>query len=197
MTDPSTGKAGKIDGSLINVLNAVLDCRIPAVDSILKEEGIPEINIPGRNEDDATTRASYMSPSLHAPSSPVSSGSSISEATNYVTPFTNVDDYRVPSSRSTLTGHSQRFSSVLPAEDLRYARLLDKVVSIARSTTFPEFGSSNMSVTFNGLPEGGDVFDEAKTSYGSNDWEHRRMIGAAGELFVSSATLILTYPAND
>lgn len=180
MTDPATGKAGKIDDSLINVINAVLDCRIPAVDSILKEEGIPEINIPDRKEDDATTRASYTLPSLHAPSSPVSSSSSKSEATNYATPFTDVDDYRVPSSRSIQTSHSQRFSSVLPAEDFRYARLLDKVVSIARSTMFPEFDSSNMSIMFNGLSEGGGV----KTSYGSNDWEHRRMIGAAGELFV-------------
>jgi hypothetical protein len=198
MTDSSTGIAGKIDDSLLNIINAVLDCRISAVTSILKEEGIPEISIADRSEDDAIAEASYTPPSLPAPSRPVSSGSSTDEATNYATPFTDFVDYRVvPSSRSTRTDSSQRYSSIAPPDDLSYTRLLDKVILIARSATFPEFGSSDMKVRIDGLPEGSDIFDGARTSYGSSIWEHRNMIGAAGELLVSNVMFIFTYSRSD
>ena len=198
MTDPSTGIVGKIDDSLLNIINAVLDCRISAVNSILKEEGIPEISIADRSEDDAIAEASYTPPSLSAPSRPVSSGSSTDEATNYATPLTDIDDYRVvPRSGSTRTDSSQRYSSVAPPDDLRYARLLDKAILIARSATFPEFGSSDMRARIDGLPDGGGSFDGVRTSYGSSIWEHRYMIGAAGELLVSNVMFIFTYSSSD
>jgi len=197
MTDPSTDKPGNIDDLLISVINAVLDYRIPAIDFILKEEGIPEIDIPDRSENDTTAMELYTPLASHIPSSPVSYGSSTSEPTNYATPFTDVDSYRAPRLSSTVTSHSQYYSSVSPAEDLPYARLLDNIVLTARSTIFPEFGPFNMSVMFDVLPDGGDVSDGVKTYYGSTDWENRRMIGAAGELFVSRATFIFTHPGND
>jgi hypothetical protein len=68
---------------------------------------------------------------------------------------------------------------------------------IARSATFPEFGSSDMKVRIDGLPEGGDIFDGVRTSYGSSIWEHRSMIGAAGELLVSNVMFIFTYSSSD
>lgn len=184
MTDPSTHKAGKIDDSLLNVINAVVDCRVSAVNSILQEEGIPEIEIHDRNADSALDEALDTPPSVRTPRSSVLSSSSASEVTNDVTPLTAVNDYIVRSVPNAWSHRPQLFTYVPPADDHGYSRLLKKVVLLARSATFPEFGSFNMTSMLHGLPPRDYTTNGAKTSYGSTEWQHRAMIGAAGELFV-------------
>jgi hypothetical protein len=67
----------------------------------------------------------------------------------------------------------------------QYRRLLEGVVALARRTTLPD-NVEDISTVFQGLSVGDDPFEGLYYAYASNDWEHRKRVGAAGELFVSN-----------
>jgi hypothetical protein len=66
----------------------------------------------------------------------------------------------------------------------QYRRLLERVVALARRTSLPN-NFEDISTAFQGLLLGDDPFHGVLYAYTSRDWEHRKEVGAAGELFVS------------
>ncbi|KAH7378152.1 hypothetical protein BKA64DRAFT_585931 [Cadophora sp. MPI-SDFR-AT-0126] len=67
--------------------------------------------------------------------------------------------------------------------ELQYRRLLERVVALARRTSLPN-NFDDLSNAFQSLSVGDDPFEGVYYAYDSHDWEHRKRIGAAGELFV-------------
>ena len=63
-------------------------------------------------------------------------------------------------------------------------RLLEGVVALARITSLPN-NFEDISTAFQGLFVGDDPFEGVHYAYTSHDWEHRKRVGVAGELFVS------------
>jgi len=66
----------------------------------------------------------------------------------------------------------------------QYRRLLERVVALARRTSLPN-NFEDISTAFQGLLVGDDPFEGVYYAYTSHDWEHRKRVGVAGELFVS------------
>jgi hypothetical protein len=65
-----------------------------------------------------------------------------------------------------------------------YRRLLERVVALARRTSLPN-NFDDISTAFQGLLVGVDPFEGVYYAYTSHDWEYRKRVGVAGELFVS------------
>lgn len=197
---------GRIEDSLVQVINAVLDCRIAAVHRILEEEGVAGIDIADQSENDAPTGASEPPPAAHhsaartperslppdvarrlyvSDAGTPDSTSSAGEPTAYATPLTDVDDYDFPAIQSTPTNRGQLGRAVRSAGNAQYRRMLETIVSAARAASFPEFSTSGMAAMLSSLHDGEDIFADSVPPFGCSDFEGRAMIGAAGELFVS------------
>ncbi|SPN99278.1 uncharacterized protein DNG_02315 [Cephalotrichum gorgonifer] len=75
----------------------------------------------------------------------------------------------------------------LSLEDIRYGRILDRVVEAARSHTFPAQGAFSMAALFDALPRDDEAGYDGETVSrfrSSSQLERDKKIGAAGELFV-------------
>jgi hypothetical protein len=72
----------------------------------------------------------------------------------------------------------------------QYRRLLEGVVALARRTSLPN-NFEDISTAFQGLLVGDDPFEGIYTTH---DWEHRKRVGVAGELFVSKPGFRIGHP---
>jgi len=104
------------------------------------------------------------------------------------TPLTDPEDYDSEDSPGTPNDDDSILPPQfhIPAQESlsQYRRLLEGVVALARRTNLPH-NSEDISTRFQGLSVGDDPFEGLYYAYASNDWEHRKKVGAAGELFVS------------
>jgi hypothetical protein len=66
----------------------------------------------------------------------------------------------------------------------QYQRLLERVVTLARRTSLPN-NSEDISTAFQGLLGRDDPFEGVYYAHTPHDWEYKKRIGVAGELFVS------------
>jgi hypothetical protein len=83
----------------------------------------------------------------------------------------------------------------IPEQQARseYRRFLEGIVALARRTSLPNnFG--DISTAFQGLLVGDDPFEGVYYAYTSHDWEHRKRVGVAGELFVSKPEFRIGHP---
>ncbi len=215
MTQPGTNATNKIEEAAINVVNSILNCRVSAISAILTKEGVPEINIPDLSEEgtawaEQSRRSEGLMAALlatptrrnHSSESPPQTNvsdrstpellSSPDESSAYPTPLTDPEDYfdEEPGARTPVDSRPPIIG--LAARPSQYQTLLEKVVSLASSMTLPEFGSSDMSAAFEGLSIQDDVFTGSAMVNFSSEWERRRKIGAAGELFVSNSRSLAT-----
>jgi len=199
----------RVEDSLVQAINAVLDCRIESMHRILEIEGIPGIDIADQSVNDIPISVAEQVATLqyNIPRTPErslspevarrldmsggdtpSSTSSIGAPTTYDTPLTDVDENYFPAVQSTPTNRILRFRPVSTAADAQYRKMLDTAVSVARAAEFPEhdetgpFGMARMLST---LPSPEDDSIEPIPPFGRTDFEGRAMIGAVGELFVS------------
>lgn len=228
MTDPITGAQGKIEGSIVNVINSVLNCLISTTERILEKEGIPQVpeipeiletfapimeverpaenttmavapnlgaqderlpQTPTRSQENETYSSpdSVLSP-LATPWSPADRES----APDQFTPMSDPEDYDsedspgTPNSDGLIRPPPPQF--LIPAQQplSQYQRLLEGVVALARRTTLPN-KTEDMSTVFQGLTVEDDPFEGLSYVYASHEWEHRKRIGAAGELFVRNS----------
>jgi hypothetical protein len=105
------------------------------------------------------------------------------------TPLTDPEDYDIEDSPGTPNddGSESPPQFHIPVQESlsQYRRLLDGVVALARRTTLPR-NAEDISTRFQGLSVEDDPFEGLNYAYASNDWEHRKKVGAAGELFVSN-----------
>jgi len=230
MTDPATGTQGKIEDSIVNVINSILNCLISTTGRILEKEGIPNVpevpEIPEapeapdtpfpilEDEERAENTTVAAAPSLGdqgerlpqtptrspeneefsspepvfsppaTPRSPAHMGSILDQPT----PLTDPEDYDSEDSPGTPNDDDSILPPQfhIPAQESlsQYRRLLEGVVALARRTNLPH-NSEDISTRFQGLSVGDDPFEGLYYAYASNDWEHRKKVGAAGELFVS------------
>lgn len=208
MTDPAAGTTGKIEDAAINVVNSVLDCLVSAVPAILQGEGVVEVDVPDLSQEDAqmwapepprSERPTAVLPltpfrernhSSHLPprmalsdAETPESLSSPGEILDYPTPLTDPEDYDDEAGASIPVDLGRRPAFGVSVRELQYQKLLERVVTLARRMTLPEFGSLNMSGMLEGLSIQDDVFGGLGTFY-SSEWERHRKVGAAGELVV-------------
>ncbi len=105
------------------------------------------------------------------------------------TPLTDPGDYDSEDSPGTPNNTNSirppQFHITAQQQLLQYRRLLEGVVALARRTTLPG-NVEDISTVFQGLSVEDDPFDGLHFAYASNDWEYRKRVGAAGELFVSN-----------
>jgi hypothetical protein len=105
------------------------------------------------------------------------------------TPLTDPGDYDSEDSPGTPNNNDSILPPQfhIPAQQSlsQYRRLLEGVVALARRTTLPD-NFEDISTVFRGLSVEDDPFEGLHYAYASNDWEHRKRVGAAGELFVSN-----------
>lgn len=66
----------------------------------------------------------------------------------------------------------------------QYRQLLEKVVALGKIISLPNI-VEDISATFQRLSVGDDPFEGVYYPHSSNDWEYRKRVGVAGELFVS------------
>ena len=116
---------------------------------------------------------------------------------NHPTPLTDPRDYN--SEENTGTTIDDDLVPLVPPPQFRipqqqspsqYQRLLERVVALARRTSLPD-NLEDISTTLQGLSIGDDPFEGAYYANTSHDWEHRKRVGAAGELFVSKSGLYI------
>ena len=67
--------------------------------------------------------------------------------------------------------------------------MLETIVSVARTAQFPEFSTCNTGAMLSNLHDVEDFLADPLPPFGRTDFEGRAMIGAAGELFVSTRLL--------
>lgn len=103
------------------------------------------------------------------------------------TPLTDPEDYDseddpgIPNDGGSIPSPQFHIPEQQPPS--QYRRLLEGVVTLARRTSLPNnFG--DISTVFQGLLVGEDPFEGVYYAYTSYDWEYRKRVGAAGELFV-------------
>lgn len=211
MTDPSgtVKRKGELNADLVNVIASILDCRRSAVPKILQSHGVPNIDIEDQAVEEAVVGAAERPrtpvvddtavmptnlplltpqpqisfradrrPSASDVGTPGSGWSAAAEA-DYATPFTDFE----PDGLLRTSHRSTRSVPIFPSVS-QYRELLEYVVSTARRSALPSFGSFDMTALRDSLP-GVTGAPVTVRTYGSSDWEHRCMIGAAGELFVS------------
>lgn len=112
------------------------------------------------------------------------------------TPFTDPEDY---DSENNLAAQNDddsirppQFHIPLQQSISHYRRLLEGVVALAERTTLPS-NVEDISTAFQGLSLEDDPFGRLYYAPTSNDWEHKKKVGAAGELFVSKPGLQLLH----
>lgn len=132
----------------------------------------------------------FSSPeSIFSPPATPWSPAHMESAPDQSTPLTDPGDYDSEDSPGTPhdDGSIRPPQFHIPAQQSlsQYRRLLEGVVALARRTTLPH-NIEDISTLFQGLSVGDDPFDGLYYAYASNDWEHRKRVGAAGELFVSN-----------
>lgn len=108
---------------------------------------------------------------------------------DYPTPLTDPGDYDSEDDSGTPDEDESvrppRFHIPEQQSLVQYRRLLERVVALARRTSLPN-NVEDISTFFQGLSVGDDPFEGVSYVSASNSWEHRRKVGAAGELFVST-----------
>jgi hypothetical protein len=221
MTDPTTGKQGKVEDGTVNVVNSILNCLISTTGKILEKEGIPDVpgiaetltplleddeqaegtamavaadlggqvellpRTPSRSQGDE--RFSSPESTFSPPATPGSQGD-MESAPDLPTPLTDPGDYDSEDDPGTLN-----YDNSVPPPQFRipeqqspsqYRRLLERVVALARRTSLPN-NFEDISTALQGLLVGDNPFEGVYYAYTSHDWEHRKRVGVAGELFVS------------
>jgi hypothetical protein len=107
---------------------------------------------------------------------------------DHPTPLTDPGDYDSEDDRGTPNNSDSipppQFHIPEQQSSSQYRRLLERVVALARRTSLPN-NVEDISTAFQGLLVGDDPFEGVHYSHTSHDWEHKKRVGAAGELFVS------------
>lgn len=154
----------------------------------------PGVEVQGESLSRTTTRSQeneiLSSPeSTFSPPATPRSPANMESAPGQPTPLTDLGDYDSEDSPGTPNNDDSirppQFH--IPAQEplSQYRKLLEGVVALARRTTLPD-NVDDISTVFRGLSVEDDPFEGLHYAYASNDWEHRKRVGAAGELFVSN-----------
>jgi hypothetical protein len=148
---------------------------------------------PTRSEEDE----GFSSPEpIFSPPATPWSPAHMKSAPDKPTPLTDPGDYDSEDSRGTPNDDGLIRPPLfhIPAQQSlsQYRRLLEGVVALARRTTLPD-NVENISTQFQSLSVEDDPFEGLYYAYASNDWEHRKRVGAAGELFVGNPGLRLLH----
>jgi hypothetical protein len=209
MTEPATGICEPFNDKALNVLSKVLQAETKYIGMTLDRDGImsvetpddtaadevadgtedelPERHTEGRDSiDDATSTGAFIRSAR--------SESSVTLADDFISvPYAGLSSPSRVSSRTPFTpretpGDASYFSPDrgLPAQpiDTAYVTLLRNVVNGARTSTFPSRGSFNMTALTDSLDLGNEPFQLR----GIDKLYRDKLIGAAGELFVSSSS---------
>ena len=134
-------------------------------------------------------------PSLESTGSPPETPGSQGDTENtpgHPTPLTDPEDYNNgdASNAPNLRGSIPPPHFHIPEQQgpSQYRQLLERVVAFGRRTSLPN-NFRDISTALQSLSVGEDPFDGVLYVYNSREWEHRKEIGAAGELFVSTVNL--------
>ncbi|KAK3331475.1 hypothetical protein B0H66DRAFT_487633 [Apodospora peruviana] len=215
MRHPTTQIRDTVDSTAVTAITMLLAMDVSVVDRILDHQGI--IQIPITNEDDTGGELDEQAESEALPTRPTSRASltliaTRETTTGAVTPTSSdyepdgSNDMVVTSRRSNnmaAIGSTYRPSMPRPfysspaavpvqrgpsaEEDAQYRALLNRVVTAARSATFPSEGAFDMSNLLDVLPTADDInFDgyPAARFRSSSQLERDKKIGAAGELYI-------------
>lgn len=207
MTDPATGMQGKIEDGTVNVINSILNCPTSTTGRILEKEGIPDIpdiaEIPVTIlEVDEPAEGAIMGSAAEldrsdglSPRTPSRSpwierlSSIVSTFTPPATPASRGGTDSSPGRPLNIGGLTPPPRFRLPGQQSQsqYQRLLEKVVALARRTSLPN-NFRDISTAFQSLSVGNEPFEGVHYTYNSQDWEHRKEVGVAGELFVCTGS---------
>jgi hypothetical protein len=112
------------------------------------------------------------------------------------TPFTNPEDYDSEDSLDVRNDDElirpPQFHIPMQQPISQYQRLLEGVVTLAERTTLPS-NVEDISTTFRSLSLEDNPFGRLYDAPTSNDWEYKKKVGAAGELFVSGLEFYLLH----
>ncbi|KEY68188.1 hypothetical protein S7711_09101 [Stachybotrys chartarum IBT 7711] len=212
MTVPGASAARNTHDDAVHVTNSVLNCRASAVANILREEGVPSIDIteieitPPMIAEIAQVEVEAGMPQVEQAVTPIrptemsfgfdSASSSISERLPDVfTPITGMD---AATPLTTPGGYFSGGQSIrrhwsgppIPSTTLRpqdfensYKDLLERVIQRAKTLSFPYCVSEDWEAAFGKLSLADDVFSDPVTPCFSSESDRRVKIGAAGELF--------------
>jgi hypothetical protein len=140
---------------------------------------------PSRSQ--ANERFSSPESTFSPPATPWSQGG-MESAPDHPTPLTDRGDYDSEDDSGTPNDDDSipppQFHIPEQQSPLQYQQLLETVVALARRTSLPN-NFEDISTAFQGLLVGDDPFEGVYYAYTSHDWEHRKRVGVAGELFVS------------
>ena len=181
---------------IAEILDTILEADEPAeqgatmalaADLGRQSEVLPRTPSRSQREERLPSPESTVSP----PETPGSQGDTESTP-GHPTPLTDPEDYNngddpdAPSVRSSIPPpHFHIPEQQAPSQ---YRRLLERVVALGRRTSLPN-NFRDISTAFQGLSVGDDPFEGVHYVYNSHDWEHRKEVGVAGELFVSTVNL--------
>ncbi|KFA71989.1 hypothetical protein S40288_08084 [Stachybotrys chartarum IBT 40288] len=212
MTVPGASAARNTHDDAVHVTNSVLNCRASAVANILREEGVPSIDIteieitPPVIAEIAQVEVEAGMPQVEQAVTPIrptemsfgfdSASSSISERLPDV--FTPITGMEAATPLTTPGGYFSGGQSIrrhwsgppIPSTTLRpqdfensYKDLLERVIQRAKTLSFPYCVSEDWEAAFGKLSLADDVFSDPVTPCFSSESDRRVKIGAAGELF--------------
>jgi hypothetical protein len=223
MTDPRTQITEQIPAQALNAVQSVLNAKPFALEGILDQHGIGEVDIANIDDDETVPeigpvpinsappavpdepegmgipRPATPSPQRPAPSGGEEPESSDEDGSVVATPLSSVAS-PAPTAVSSYVAVRSAYAASRPPlrathvsgpdyEDAYY-RLLQNVIRVARSTTFPSRGIFDMAAMRSALPGIGGYTDndsagERYRIRSASQMERDKQIGAAGELFVS------------
>lgn len=150
-----------------------------------------------RGQSELLPRTPYKSLGYGRSSSPESTSSapattwspaSVERTQDQHTPFTDPEDYDSENSLGAQIDNDlirpPQFCIPVQQSISQYRSLLEGVIALAKRTTLPS-NVNEISTAVQGLSLKDHPFGRAYYAPTSNDWEHRKKVGAAGELFVS------------
>lgn len=190
MRDPRTQIPGSVDSTAVTALTMLFTVGPSNVASVLESQGIIRIDITnedGHESDEEEEREIGTARAERNESPSITLGSSYSPQ-----PTTSL---RLASLRS-LPAYDHSLRTVdanVATEDLRYERLLDRVINAAQNASFPSKGSFDMSSLRTALVrysdyrsfDGTDDESMVRGFRSANQLERDMKVGAAGELYVS------------
>jgi hypothetical protein len=205
MTEPSTGICEPFNDKALNIISKVLQAETKYIGMTLDRAGIMSVDTPDDTaadevaddtEDELTERHIEGRESIDddAPSAggfirSARSESSVTLADDFISaPYAGPSSPSRVLSRTPFTprgtlADASYLSHGLPAQtiDTAYVTILRSVVNGARTSTFPTRGSFNMTALTDSLDPGNEPFQLR----GIDKLYRDKLIGAAGELFVS------------
>ena len=135
-----------------------------------------------RNERSSSPESTVSRPAT--PRTPVG----MESAPDYPTPLTDPGDYDSEDESGTPNNEDSipppQFHIPEQHSLAQYRKLLERVVALAGRTSLPN-NFADISTIFQGFSVGDDPFEGVDYNNSSHSWEHRKRVGAAGELFVS------------